>query len=232
MSIKTKPGEVYLKTALKVGVQSNCCVPMDIIRKSALEDLEPLFGIIPYIEMQCKVLTYRLWEKNISAPYTMSQILIYSNNPKYRLRGLVFKIEQLKLSEIDKMEIVLLLLRSTHQVWVKNHPEEFFEPELADDRCRYMAFELVGYCEIDKYCLSYVEGLLQLLEWKVNKDLLQALYYRQQEDFIKKYELNIPEAIADFVKKGIECPLPKEVFNYFQTEEGEKTVWRMISILV
>ena len=224
----TRVGLVYQNVAWEVGVKKDPGEMAEIVQKGGFDEIEVFVGVIPFIEAMTKELARLLKEYDIEMPKGALKAMLHGKESADVLDELVKQIDDRQISDFDKMRIVVSLMKVVHNEWTQRNSAAFFNTRNPDLKCRFMAFELVGYFNMMNYVWPYVSGFVRFLKWQIDPSMMVIIYRRRQDKLINNYELDSPEKLLEFVQNGEGCTLPKEVAEALEGKSGEALARQMI----
>ena len=221
-------GLVYQNVAWEVGLKKDPKEMADIVQMGGFDEIEVFVNVIPYIEAMCKELSRLLKEYDIVVPDSALQEMLHGKGSQDTLAEMNRQIDDKRIPDFDKMRIIVSLMKVVHNEWIWRNSAMFFNTRNSDLKCRFMAFELVGYFNVMNYVWPYVSGFVRFLKWQIDPSMMVIIYRRRQDKLMNKYELDSPEKLLEFVQNGDGCTLPKEVAGALEGKSGEALARQMI----
>lgn len=168
-----------------------------IVERGDLNEIERLTGAISILDAVihklCPVLAFR---DRIMPPKYLFNTLMYSEEPRKELEGFLRQIE--RCSEPRKAELIMLMLNSAHDEWVKLHDDWFFKSDMQDAQCLFMPLELIGF-EATKRYFTYIERVVDLFGWIVDEKLLLIAYRVVQDGFCLENQICTDEQLITYL---------------------------------
>ena len=168
-----------------------------IVERGDLNEIERLTGAISILDAVvhklCPVLALH---DRIVPPKDLFNTLIYSDEPEAELE--VFLHQLARCSEPRRAELIIMMLGTAHDEWIKLHEGEFFKPEMQYLQCQFMPLELIGF-EAAKQYFTYIERLVDFFGWVVDDKLLSIAYRVVQDDFCLQHQLCSNEQLVVYL---------------------------------
>ena len=171
-----------------------------ITERGDLKEIEHYTGAISILDAVihklCPVLALR---DRIMPPKHLFSILIYAEEPEKELKG--FLDEMKKIKEPRRAELIMLMLNSAHDEWIKLHEEDFFMQEMQEKRCLFMPLELIGF-EATKHYRVYINRVIDLFGWTVDERLILMAYRVVQDTFCLKRQICNDEQLINYLAEA------------------------------
>ena len=225
---KTGIGSVYRGIAYDVALHAGRSFPELVLNAKDIESIESYVKIQPYIRAVCRELRRQLEKRDIVMPANLADILIYDDLAWHGVEELVSEMNT-RLTEFQKMTIVVYLLKAVHNAWILDNSKEFFSGREEIIR-RFVACELIGYCDVVDWYYPYVKRITMLFGWRFNDGLAVLIHRRTTEDFYERNGIRDESGLTDVVRRGVGCPLSEEILEKLEEPEGEKLARKMLMI--
>lgn len=149
--------------------------------EKSYDELEEKLGIEEYLVVAASALNDEISGSWTSLPENIYDIMLYDDNPDLRLAEVRHDMDFAHITNGEKGEIVLEVIRAVHDRWVKNSTEEFWL--IPHEMYRFMPLELIGHDRVIYYRDTYLEPLLSCLHLSVDNTYVERAYDCAQRVF-------------------------------------------------
>lgn len=197
-----KVGLVYREVAYRLLLEEGLPVfeIEQLMQEGQLREIEKHVKVAAILEVASHKLCQCL-AKEVKVPRNFFWTIMFSETPRKDLEDLILQLKLFRFTKEQKVNIVIKVLKSIHNEWVRLYGKEFFRPDKTGLRCRYMQFQLIGARDALRY-LVYINDLLELIDWKISENALRAAYSQMQNKYLTKHHLDSEETLIDFIASG------------------------------
>ena len=214
---RQKAGTVYLRVAKKCLDREHPA--MSTLMKESILSRGDLHEIEKYVKI-ARIMSVAVHEfkriirgHELNVPPTVFWNMLYAENPEETLADFITQLRYKQFSIEQRAKIVFWMLKVVHDEWMEVHQDDFFDIRKVRQRCVFMPFELIGFERVMFYMI-YIEDMLHVLGWDVDRSSLKSYYFKRQSDFEERNNLSVKrygnDALVNYLMQA-EYPVPGKI---------------------
>lgn len=201
---KTKAGKIYLEIAKRALEEWYPRMTEqereELLRRADYNELELYIGAKNSVKATIKGIdeaVYELWGTHLPDSNKTLQYVLHGIKPSAQLQDIITKLGGANIRQ--KRFIISCAIHETHDQWVKDNTEEFFDPNRIDRRYMFTRTALIGWKTIEKDLL-FIEPVMKGMGLIITDDLKMERCYqsyaKEFRDAVGITQDNLVEIIA------------------------------------
>ncbi|MBQ6414348.1 hypothetical protein IJI28_01880 [Candidatus Saccharibacteria bacterium] len=221
-----RAGTVYLRVAKKCLDRECPAMPTStkesILSRGDLHEIEKYVKVARIISVAVHEFKRIIRGYELNVPPTVFWNMLYAEDPGAALADFVTQLKRKQFLKEQKAKITFWMLKVIHDEWMEVHQDDFFDIKKIRQRCVFMPFELIGFERVMFYMI-YIEDMLRVLDWDVDRNSLKSYYYQRQRDFEERNNLSVRwygnDALVNYLMQA-EYPVPGKIARVLRSDRS------------